>query len=342
VDHGNGEGTYAAAFVAAMQSAAFVSSDIYQIIDLGLAKIPSDCRLAQSVRLVIDCYRQGVPAMETRERVRLQNADIGTGWFEAPSNVAYAIIGLVYGEGDFKKSMLTAINCGDDTDCTAATVGATLGIMYGTAGIPKDWQEHIGDTIVTKSINRCLLAKFPKTCTQLTDMIVELAPSMLAANTKRKRYNATLTKDPTEIPEDAMDQFLACTDTLNRLNDLLPYSFEVPFCEGALTATVSYYTEPTLLPNSELKLRIRFTNNWLTFGNARYNLNLRWITPNGITVSGPKGVQMVHTGQHNPNYMDVEYVIRTGDEVEAENRIVLEIVAKDHFSTGYVPLVIPG
>ncbi|MBR2037484.1 MAG: hypothetical protein IKA09_07105 [Lachnospiraceae bacterium] len=38
------------------------------------------------------------------------------------------------------KTMLTAINCGDDTDCTGGTIG-------GTAGIPQDWVEYMGDDI---------------------------------------------------------------------------------------------------------------------------------------------------------------------------------------------------
>ena len=43
VDHGVGEGTTAAAFVAAMQSAAFVFSDIRDCIAVGLAAIPEKC-----------------------------------------------------------------------------------------------------------------------------------------------------------------------------------------------------------------------------------------------------------------------------------------------------------
>lgn len=44
VDHGSGEGTYAAAFVAAMQSAAFAAPDLRLCIDLGLRAIPEDWR----------------------------------------------------------------------------------------------------------------------------------------------------------------------------------------------------------------------------------------------------------------------------------------------------------
>ena len=53
VDHGFGEGSNAAVFVAAMQSAAFVVDDIDKLIDIGLSKIPEDCRVARSIRIVL-------------------------------------------------------------------------------------------------------------------------------------------------------------------------------------------------------------------------------------------------------------------------------------------------
>ena len=49
-----------------------------------------------------------------------QSADIGM--FEAPANIGFVVLGLLYGEGDFKKSLIYAVNCGDDTDCTAGTI----------------------------------------------------------------------------------------------------------------------------------------------------------------------------------------------------------------------------
>ena len=113
VDHGAGEGTYAAAFVAAMQSAAFAIKDLRRCIEIGLDFIPNDCRMADSIRFAIECYEKGIPAMDARNLILERNMDIGNGWFEAPSNVAYTILGLLYGEGDFKKSMITAINRGN-------------------------------------------------------------------------------------------------------------------------------------------------------------------------------------------------------------------------------------
>ena len=342
VDHGTGEGTIAAAFVAAMQSAAFVCNDIYKIIDVGLSKIPAESRMAKSVKLAIDCYKKGIPAMDARNLIQQSNADLGNGWFEAPSNVAYAVLGMLYGEGDFKKSMITAINCGDDTDCTAATVGATLGIMYGTAGIPKDWQAHIGDAIITKSLNCCLGGGIPKSCTALTESVVETAPLMLAATYYRKRHKTILTEGENEIPENAMEQFLDCTETLDRLTNLKPYSFDVPF--GPIVATVTYDKAPELANTSEIGVHVRFFNDWEVYGNALYNLSLRWILPEGFSAEGPRAVTMVHHNDHQKHISDVDFVIRVDDpsKLRAQNRLVLEAVIEDHFFTGYIPVVLLG
>ena len=55
VDH-SGEGVYSAAFLAAMQSAAFVESDTMKLIEIGLSYIPEDCGITKGVRTVIECY----------------------------------------------------------------------------------------------------------------------------------------------------------------------------------------------------------------------------------------------------------------------------------------------
>lgn len=346
VDHGTGEGTYAAAFVAVLQSAAFVCNDIRKLIDLGLSKIPADCRTARTVRLVCECYDAGVPAMECRERVLAENADIGDGWFEAPSNIGYSVLGLLYGEGDFKKSMITAINCGDDTDCTAATVGATLGIMYGMAGIPEDWQKHIGDAIVTKSLNLCVGAKYPQTCTELTEKIVGLAPNVLNAyviytqSRTRKAEKVELTDGEDEIPENIFDIYYNDFFTLERLNDLKPYSFDIRF--GPVNATVTYDREPDIEPGGTIKAHIRFSNLWRIYGNGMHNLSLRWLTPEGFKVTGPKALMLVHHNAHQKHVAEADYVITAGENVEPTNRLVLEVVIDDHHTAGYIPVVLLG
>lgn len=43
---------------------------------------------------------------------------------KAVQNLGITILSLLYGEKDFGKTQLIALNCGYDTDCTCATAGA--------------------------------------------------------------------------------------------------------------------------------------------------------------------------------------------------------------------------
>ena len=180
IDHGHGEGTYAEMFTAALESMAFVENDIRKLIDMALAYIPKDCQVAQCVKKVVEEYDKGTDYREVRQMLVKMTENLGT--FMAPANIGYVVIGLMYGEGDFKKTMIHAINCGDDTDCTGATVGSVMGIMGGMAIIPEDWKEYIGDRIMQISLNGSYRHCNPGTCTKLTELVIQTIPSVLFAN----------------------------------------------------------------------------------------------------------------------------------------------------------------
>ena len=91
-------------FTATLQSLAYVESNIRVLLDTALSKIPAESAVAKTVRLVIEAYDNGVDYREVREQVLKFNEKLG--WFQAPANLGFVTIGLLYGEGDFKKSML--------------------------------------------------------------------------------------------------------------------------------------------------------------------------------------------------------------------------------------------
>ena len=342
VDHGTGEGTVAAAFVAAMQSAAFAVDNIDDAIRVGLAAIPKDSRMAKSVKLVYECREKGMSPIEARNAVQQANADIGDGWFEAPSNVAYAIIGLLYGEGDFKKSMILAINCGDDTDCTGATVGATLGILGGMKAIPSDWQEYIGDRIITVSIAMGIVgAKMPKTCTELTERVVSLAPSVLKA---QFRDNVRIGAGENEIPDDVVEKYVNDHYLRAPLERLVPNSIIVDSL--FINVTVMYGDTPEIAPLEEKKLKIRFRNkSWQesNFGQSSpHNLTLRWLGCDGFTVTGRTAVSLIHKTSHHSGEVEIEVTVRAGETVAPVNRLVLEVVNEGKAQITYVPVTLLG
>jgi ADP-ribosylglycohydrolase len=151
VDHGCADGTFAEIFTATLESAAFIEKDRDKLIQFALSMIPSDCRVAKAVKSAIEAKKSGKTWQQAREAVIAATEDLG--WFQAPRNVAFTMIGWLYGEGDFGKSISIAVNCGDDTDCTGATLGSIFGIVYGTTIIPERWRAPIGDGIKTVAVS---------------------------------------------------------------------------------------------------------------------------------------------------------------------------------------------
>lgn len=348
IDHGNGEGTHAAVFVAAMESAAFVISDPRQLIEIGLSKIPEDCRIAQTVRLVLKSYDEGKTAIETRNLVFDLNVDMGNdGWFQAPSNIGYVIIGLMYGEGDFKKSMLTAINCGDDTDCTAATIGSIMGLIYGTKVLPKDWVEHVSDNIVTITFAR--LFRVPKNCTQLTEWVVDFAPAVLIENATDVRIveGKSQIEDGLyekfcgrrkgfDIPWDKIDE-IPCMQYKNALGN----SFSVKF--AGVSVVVTYVGEPEISTNEEKKIELRILNNATAFGNVPRNINVKVLMlPEGFSADfDEKNVYVPHfTGFSKLWVSDtIEINVKAGETVKATNRVLLEVSEQGRYNPVFIPIV---
>ena len=56
---------------------------------------------------------------------------------------------LMYGEGDYGKSVCMAVETGFDTDCNGATVGSVIGMAKGTSGIPEYWTKPVNDSLKT-------------------------------------------------------------------------------------------------------------------------------------------------------------------------------------------------
>ena len=350
VDHGVGEGTYAAMFVAALESAAFVVSDVRALIEIGLAKIPQDSRMAQSIKLLLQCYDEGKTWLEARNAILEANKDIGDGWFQAPSNVSYAVLGILYGGGDFKKSMLTAINCGDDTDCTAATVGSILGIMYGTKGIPADWSEHVGDSIITCCIAMGICWRRITSCKQLTERVTNYAPYVLMANdigADIRKYKVEFTDGETEIDENIIESYKLAygkseeSDAMRRsVATLKPNTFSVR--GGAVTLVVGYEGEATIAPNEEKTLIFSVLNNNKAFGNQPYSVEVKLILPEGFTAD------YTEFELHAPHWMSVTsdscqsnpvaVKFKAGEKISVLNTVLVQFKVADRYALTTVPV----
>lgn len=198
VDHSQ-DGLYGELFCAALESAAFVESNRDRLIEIALSYIPSDCLVAKAVRLAQECYESGIDWKEARLRMMTEipgtfglqshNIEDNTENFptsplanDAPNNIGIMMIGWLYGENDFGKSLCIAVNCGEDTDCTAGTLGAVMGIINGNKQLPQRWTAPIGGIIHTLCINMTkayMLGGIPKTVDELSDRVLRCIPRFL-------------------------------------------------------------------------------------------------------------------------------------------------------------------
>ncbi|SHO46070.1 ADP-ribosylglycohydrolase family protein [Anaerocolumna xylanovorans] len=154
VTHG-GNGIYGGIFVAVCISAAFEEKDIKKIIQKGLSYIPEDCEYARVVQAVMEYY-ENHPA-DWRECFRYIYENFGydryPGNCHIIPNIAVMILALLYGEGDFSKTLTICNMCGWDTDCNVGNVATIMGVRNGLNGIPYEkWRKPVHDFLVCSSV----------------------------------------------------------------------------------------------------------------------------------------------------------------------------------------------
>lgn len=150
----SGDGFYGGAFVSGLYSSAFVESDPAKILDMALSTIPVESQFYQCVNDVRELHKRYPDDWQQCwfEIHKKWNKDVGCpkGVFlsfniDAKINSAFIAIGLLYGGGDFAKSMDIATRCGQDSDCNPATVGGVLGVINGFSGIPEFWSKPLSE-----------------------------------------------------------------------------------------------------------------------------------------------------------------------------------------------------
>jgi ADP-ribosylglycohydrolase len=143
-------GIYGEMWASAMISAAFTTDDLMEIIDAGLTQVPARCRLADEVREMIEWRREGLTYEDAVERIHsIWDEKRLHDWCHTISNARIVTLGLLWGGGDFGKSITKAVQPGFDTDCNGATVGSIMGVIHGASKIPEKWTRPFNDTLET-------------------------------------------------------------------------------------------------------------------------------------------------------------------------------------------------
>ena len=106
-------GIYGEMFVAAMIAIAATTNNIEDIILGGLAQIPCTSRLYEDIMLILKDFRSGVSQKDCFQKIHEKYDEYTThGWCHTISNAMIVVAALLYGKGDYGKSICMAVETG--------------------------------------------------------------------------------------------------------------------------------------------------------------------------------------------------------------------------------------
>ncbi len=131
----DGEPAQTTQLFTSMIALAFLKDDIDSLLDNGLAAIDPDSVISQIVKDVRGWHKQHPGDWRTTRRLLKEKYSKYNGEMRDRNgyelNTGSIIAALLYGAGDFVKTLTTAFNFGWDADCNAATAGTIVGVMKG-------------------------------------------------------------------------------------------------------------------------------------------------------------------------------------------------------------------
>ncbi len=134
IDH-YGESINAEKFLAALESEAFFDSDVFNLISKALSVVPKDSKFRELVEYTVEACEKYKDIKKVLSKILFKYGHPDcTNMYQ---NMGITIASLIFGDCDIIKSSIMALNCGFDTDCTCATVGAIIGIIKGADVLKK-------------------------------------------------------------------------------------------------------------------------------------------------------------------------------------------------------------
>jgi len=152
---------------AVMYSSAFFEKDVNKLVALAASTLPESSPYKRGILDVIEWHNMYDDWRTTRKLIHQNYYDyvddfkVPDPLFSAVVNGLAGIMAILYGEGDFLKTVGIAVSAGYDCDNQAATCGGLIGIINGTDGIPEElllelpsrgkWQVPFNNTYINYS-----------------------------------------------------------------------------------------------------------------------------------------------------------------------------------------------
>jgi hypothetical protein len=148
----HGDGLYGGMLFAGMYAAAFFENDPERVVRLGLQSIPAESAYAKIVRDVLAGYEAHPDDWKKTWQLLTDAWDkddpcpdgaLRPFNIDAKLNGAFVVLGLLYGRGDFAKTLDVATRAGQDSDCNPSSALGILGVILGYERIPDQWKSGI-------------------------------------------------------------------------------------------------------------------------------------------------------------------------------------------------------
>lgn len=145
-----GDGWYGGVYVAAMISLAFISDDMNFVVNEALKAIPAQSNYYKAMADVIKWHKQYPKDWHITWALfnKRYGYDIGCPDgvdnqfnIDAVINSGYILIGLLYGDKNFYRTIDISTRCGQDSDCNPSSAAGILGVMMGYKNIPEYWRK---------------------------------------------------------------------------------------------------------------------------------------------------------------------------------------------------------
>jgi hypothetical protein len=147
-----GDGLYGGMFVSGMYAAGFFETDPRPVVEEGLKSIPDGSGYAQVIADVLAWHEEHPTDWKTTWTLLEEKWDgddmcpeggLTPFNIDARLNGAYIALGLLYGEGDFRKTLEISTRAGQDSDCNPSSAAGVLGVMMGYEAIPEEFKAGI-------------------------------------------------------------------------------------------------------------------------------------------------------------------------------------------------------